>query len=199
MPTTVFSIATGADDSEGNSSEVTWPTQGHNYTSDDGLNQLSCSKTTGFGQEDPYMRWNTSSLAGSVIVSAVLKIHIIGTPTNPDGYSLSGRWYDFGGAPCVAADWQETASPNILGSVSLSSFTADAVNTFTITDVSGISQSGFSGIHLTLSAGTPTSASFFDCASFENATLQEPRLEVTWNPAASPLRGEYPARKFGPF
>jgi len=137
------------------------------------------------------MRWDTSVIgSGSTVTAATLKVYVISKQLNEAGRSLVGDYYDFGSEPTVGADWVETASPSIFTAIGIGSITAGAVNNITLTDLSGISRTGYTGIRLTLSSGAPTAGNtdFVQFATREHATFQEPRLSVTWTGGGQTLR-----------
>ena len=186
MAVVTFPIATGDDDGTGYREAATWagiPTG--TFGADPGTTDLWVSKQTASGTkfcDNTYLRFDTSSIPdGATIVSATLQIYVL-TANSADGYSVVGDSYDFGGDPAVVGDWVQSGSPAIL-SRTANGLTDAALNDFPLSDLSAINKSGYTGIRLTLSAGDPTDlqTNLVQIGSFEHGSVQEPRLEVTYD------------------
>ena len=182
-----FAVASAGDDGTGyRETAGAWSgisTGSYTDFSDDSGNALWASKIYTAGdkfEDNAYMRFDTSSIPdGATIVAANLSMFVLDVDeTGSDIYDLVGDYYDFGGEPSVAADWTETASPLIVVH-DLTDLTEGVVNTLPLIDLSGINKSGYTGIRLTLSGGTPTAANSLQIAAFEHAS-QEPLLQVIY-------------------
>jgi hypothetical protein len=193
MPTDTFSITSAANDGTGYKSGSSWPPAGawtdYSDNSDNYLWIYKINNSTSplYENDLTFLRFDTSSIAdGSTVTGAVLKLYAI-SKTDNDNFGVVGDYYDFGGEPTVDADYTEYSTPSIWTAVDLSAITASAVNDFTLTDLTGISLSGYTGIRVTLSSGTPGIGHGQDSsvawAAYEHAS-QEPRLEVTYTEAA---------------
>jgi hypothetical protein len=181
MPTTTFAISSAANDGSGYYESTSWPPNGGTWTADDGTSLWVSKTRVGniYYNDVAFLRFDTSSLgSGATVTGATLALYVISRSTSQSA-SLLADYYDFGGEPSGSEDWVLTSSPAIL-SQSVSSLTTGAVNSITITDLSGISKTGITGIRLTLSAITPTGTNEVEIAAYEHTTLQEPRLTVTY-------------------
>ena len=182
MPTDTFSTTDANDGSGYYAGGATWPANSGTWNDEPG-GSIWVSKTdegVNYTQDSAFLRFDTATIDdAATITAATLKLYVV-SKTDSDNYSLVGDAYDFGGEPTVAADWVETASPSIFSAVDLGSLTTSAVNNIAITDLAAVNKTGFTGIRLTLSAGTPTAANFVEFAASEHAQ-QEPRLEVTYD------------------
>lgn len=177
-----FSITTNANDSTGEYQHSSWPPNAGTWVDDSGLDSIYAAKhfvsPTYYGV-DGYLRFDTSSLPdAATITSASLKLYCIDKNDN-NNYSLVGDYYDFGGSPTVAGDYVETASPSIFAAVDLGAI-GIGLNTINLTDLTGISKTGITGIRLTLSSGTPTLLNHVRFAALEHTSLTEPQLVVNY-------------------
>lgn len=189
MPSTTFSITANADDGSGYYQSASWPPSGGTWTNTTGGSGWVSKIVSGdYFNDITLLRFDTSSIPDDATIdSAVLKLYCI-SKQDVGSYALVGDYYDFGGTPTVAGDWVETASPSIWSALDLGSITTSAVNNITLTDLTGISKTGYTGIRLTLSSGTPVDASLegsLEFAMLDHATLQEPQLEVTYTVGSS--------------
>lgn len=186
MPTTTFSITADADDGSGYWEDTAWPPTGGTFNTDDGASMFATRWVSAtYVSEVAVMRFDTSSLtSGAVVSAATLKLYCEAA-INANGYSVEGDYYDFGGEPTVAADWALTPSgTSIFTGIPTTSWTTSAVNNVTLTDLSGINTTGYTGIRLIMvGAGTPTGQNFVQWATAESAN-QEPRLDVTYSAPA---------------
>jgi len=184
MPTIDFDIAPGTDDSSAYFfGDATWPPNGGSFAHDAGAGSMSISKTdegATYAQDWALMRWDTSSIPDTAtITDATLRVWI-GLINDTDNLSIVGDYYDFGGEPPVAGDWIETASPSIFTAQDISAFSSAALRTWTLTDLTGINKTGYTGIRLTLSTGTPTGANWVGIDTYESTSHEQPRLSVTY-------------------
>jgi hypothetical protein len=161
MTVTTFDVSAHAQDTNARYDHTAWPPSGGTFTPFDAAGVLFIKKYFGAGSYQAnvgLIRWDTSSIPDTdTITAATLSVKIADIPSNGNGMSLVGDYYDFGGTPAVAADWIETASPSIWTPAAVSTFTNGQRKILTLTDLSGINKTGYTGIRLTLSAGTPTS------------------------------------------
>lgn len=204
MPTDTFAITSNGDDGSGFYSKAgAWPPEtGGSWTNQGGNSMFVFKNQVGVSasceNDNCFVRFDTSTIpAGSTITAATLKLWVI-SKTDTAGFDVVADFYDFGGEPTVAGDYINAASPSIWTAVDIGAITVGAVNDFVLTDLTGIMRSGdvngqgnagITGIRLTLTAGAPASntESSSEFATFDHATLQEPRLEVTYDlpPASS--------------
>ncbi len=189
MPTVTFPIAVAGDDGSVVYSHTAWPPNGGTFTA--GTN-LYLSKDGGATKYNDVscVRFDTSSVPDNATVTAASLALYCGSKSDnaTSNYSVVADYYDFGGSPTVPGDWIETASPSIWTAVDLGSVTANAINTFTLTNLTGISKTGYTGIRITFSAGAPTGTNELSIASYEDAN-QEPRLTVTYTVPATTQTG----------
>ena len=62
----------------------------------------------------------------------------------------------------------------------MSSITTGATNDFALTGLSSIATSGYTGLRLLVDGGQPSGDNYVQIASFDNPTLPEPQLVVTY-------------------
>ena len=132
------------------------------------------------------LRFNTGAVLpdGATLTGANLILtaseNVFGSGTE---FDLVGDYYAYDGVPTVTGDWIETASPSIFSAWDMNGLASGDTETIPLTDLSGISTTGYTGIRLTMTAGTPSTGTSVSFASLNNATWQEPRLEVTYTEA----------------
>ena len=190
MPTVTFAIAIDNDDGTGyRGGGAVWANIGTaTFTAEETTN-LVASKTLFGGNyyvDNAYMRFDTSSIPdGAVITSARLILYIDSNNTfDDDGLSFAADFYDFGGEPSVAGDWEQTSSGDAISSFTTASLTTNAVNNLNLTGLSGINKTGYTGVRIApVNTTAPTGLNSIEIAAFE-AAQQEPRLEVTYTTTA---------------
>lgn len=136
-----------------------------------------------------FLRFDTSNIPDdAVITGAELKLHV-NSKIDDNGASVVADYYDFGGEPTVVGDYVETISSSIIASTTIASIVDDAVNTITLTDLTGISKTGYTGIRLGIGAvtlGADNDENWVEWALSEHATFPPPTLEVTYNFSSPP-------------
>lgn len=183
MPVDTFSTLAG-NDGTGFYQHTAWPPNPGTWFGD-AATELWVAKSlaaTIYSADITCLRWDTSSIPdNATITAALVQLYTI-SKVDSDNYSIVGDYYDFGGEPTVAGDWIETASPSIFSAADLSSVPTGVVNEVELTDLSGISKTGITGIRLTLSTGTPViGENNILFADAEDTVNQEPRLVVTYS------------------
>ena len=203
MPTDTFSINADANDTSGRRDSATgWANiASSTYTDnpDSTPSVLGLAKGdfggTNFGSSVIYLRFNTSTLPSSAtITAAALKIYVVekSTPfTGAEQYAAD--FYDYGGSPSIAADWEVSSSGDAIATIDGTALTESVVNTIPLTGLTGITRSGetnaqggtgITGIRLSAKTATePTNDEWIDFAAHEHAE-QEARLEITYTTGA---------------
>lgn len=198
MPIQSFTIQVASDDGSGYySSTNTWPPNppaaGSTWVDEPGALLLAVKEDDPAGPPDYYaeiccMRWDTSALPDdATITGATLKLRLVSVVTTLTR-NVEGTYYDFGGEPTVAADWILSAPASIFTPVDVAGLTVGAVNNFDLTDLTGISLSGYTGIRLNISgdAAPVNNKSAARFASYEDPSLPAPQLDVTYTQPAVP-------------
>lgn len=200
MPTDTFPITSDADDGDCNRNYTDWATViggGGNFVVGDTAD-ATVAKSLFAGDyyvNVTFLRFDTSSIpAGATIDSATLKLYAT-DKGDPDGVSYAADYYDFGGEPSVAADWEASSAGGCISGFTAASISTGVVNSIALTGLSGIMRSGetngqgntgITGIRITQANLTqPTGDNFITFAAREHATAQEPRLDVTYTVPAT--------------
>ena len=191
MPTDTFAITAEADDGTGYRTAGTWAGIGSGtYTAEETTN-LWISKTTNgseFFVDNLFLRFGTSSIPDTATpTGANLLLYVVSKGADDDSVQYSADFYDFGGEPSVAGDWEQTSSGDAILTLDPDALTTSAVNTIALTGLSGINLSGITGIRIAPKTTTQPSFSTnnIEFAAFE-AAQQEPRLEVTYDVGVDP-------------
>jgi hypothetical protein len=198
MPTDTFPIAVDTDDGTGYRGGVAnWADIGTGLFVAEETTTLVASKTQFGGDffvDNAFMRFDTSSLPDiATITSANLLIYAVNID-NGNSVTYAADFYDFGGEPSVAGDWEQTSSGDAISLIEPNNLTEGIVNTVALTGLTGINKTGYTGIRIAPANTTqPTTINAINIASLEDAP-QEPRLEVTYT--TSSLTG--PTRFAGP-
>ena len=133
---------------------------------------------TNYYINDGLQRWDTSSIPDTDAVdSATLRLYV-SAKTDANGRSLVADWYDFG-ASLTCADWVHDSLNDAISGTTIASLTTGANNTFTLSNVSNISKTGFTGIRVHTSGGEPAGTNQVEYAFQDHATNDEPQLAVT--------------------
>lgn len=202
MPTDTFAITTDNDDGTGyRGGGTNWANISTDpFTAEETTTLLVSQVTNGtqFFLDNTFLRFDTSSLPDNAVPSSAnLLLYLIAKGTNPDNIVWGADFYDFGGEPSVAADWELSTSGDAITSFTSGSLTASAVNTIALTGLSGINKTGFTGIRIapTGSVGQPTSSlNTIEFAASESVQ-QEPRLEVTYEIVGDTTTRRYQIRR----
>jgi len=130
------------------------------------------------------MRWDTASIPdGATITAATLRIRVDGR-VNDNARDLTAEWYSWT-PPITGSHWTSTVGTNAHAGTSISSLTATADNDLALLDPgANIDKTGYTGIRIHTSGGSPTGANFADIATFDHATLLAPRLIVDYEEPA---------------
>lgn len=197
MPTDTFPITADSNNGSGFWQDNTWaniltPSTFGDESSDAVVYVTQGDFGADFVMELSFFRWDTSSIpAAATITAANLLLYATTKVDGVNNLSMVGDYYDYGGSPTVVGDGIYAASPSIFSAADLGAITTSAVNTFALTDLTGIKRNGetngqgftgITGIRLTLSLGSgtpPTVDNHVQFASLASAN-QEPRLEVTY-------------------
>ena len=191
MPTDQFPIAADADDGTGYYQDSSWPPSGGTWSDYTGGNIFASKVYDGastYTQDSAFLRFDTSSIPdGATITAASLSLYVV-AKADSESYSLVGDYYDFGGEPTVAGDYEETPATSIFTAEDLTGIGTGTILAVDLTDLTGINKTGYTGIRLTLSAGTPTSNNYLEIADHESANT-EPTLEVTYTTGGTSVTG----------
>jgi hypothetical protein len=124
------------------------------------------------------VRFDTSAIpADATVTSATLRVFVPGK-ANADGRNLVAEWYDGSNWPIVAADWSLDSSASALTGFAVSQIRTQASNDIPLSNVAGISKTGYTGLRLHLDGGQPTGDNYVQISSFEST--QPPQLIVTY-------------------
>jgi len=128
------------------------------------------------------MRWDTSGLGPSAVISsALLRIDVTGKNDN-DGRSLTGEWYTHDGS-ISSADHTNTVGTDAHAGTALSLISVAADQEFALAALTNISKTGYSGLRMHISGAAPTLPNNVLWAALEHASSIEARLVVTHTPA----------------
>lgn len=131
--------------------------------------------------------FNTSPVPDTDIISAAtLELGISSLNfNNVNARNLVGEWYAAYTGSIVAGDWTDTPSSTAF-SIALSALVLDAVNIITLTAPdANIDKAGVTALRIVVDGGQPTGLNRVNIASFDNTTLQEPRLNITHDAPAA--------------
>ncbi len=195
MPTVEFAIAQSDHDVRFDGEGASYPPP---YTaSDPTRTEDNPSKTLGGGiyyLSVSCMRWDTSSIPdGETVTSAVLRVRGFNID-DWNGRSVTLEWYDMGTPD--SSDYTSTVGSDAHAGTAIASLSESADNDFALLALSNINKTGFTGLRMHVSGGAPTSGggNHFRYASWDHATLDPPRLIVTYGAAPSLYVTRHPLR-----
>lgn len=186
-PSTTFNVAAGGDDGSVARTGTTYPPTGTIVTSTTSATLLATKRLSGstYTVETELVRWDTSSLAGSVITAAVLRLWSPNAPSNSDSRDITVEWYSASNWPIDNADWTSTVGTDAHAGTAVSTFTAGASHDLDLSNLGSINTAGYTGVRLHVSGGQPTGFNIAQFSSFEDGVNPVPKLVVTYQ--AAPL------------
>lgn len=192
MPTDTFPISASANDKYVFVSAAAYPPSGtptHQSAATSIYAQRDLSAPNYF-ITNAEMKWDTSSLPDNAIPSsALLRVYVV-SKSNADSLSATLDWYIFNGS---AADYSAAPLTTAHAGTALSAIGTSATYDFALTNLSNISVAGFTGLRMHIaqraSDAAPTGANNLIMASFDDATLVEPQLIVTYTTGGADLVG----------
>jgi glucose/arabinose dehydrogenase/PKD repeat protein len=196
-----FSVLASGDDGDIERGQATYPPSpgpatGGSTTAPD----LSIRRSkTGFNYQPvslALLRFDTSSLPDNATVTGASLLVYVEQNASTDGRALTGEWYPASNWPIDDPDWTNSITPSALTGVPLASLSVNQAATLALTGVDQVNRTGFTGLRLALDGATqaPTGSNDLSLASFDNTTLPEPRLVVTYTTggAAPPVNTSLP-------
>lgn len=189
MTLSTFAVAASGDDGTVAKTAGVYPPTGSVTiaTSDTSMNTQRLKSGANYTVRPAIIAWDTSSLPDTNTISgATLDIVPLSTNfNNADTRNLVGEWYAGYTGSIVAGDYTDTPASTAF-SIALSALTTDTINTITLTNPdTNISKTGVTALRLHIDGGQPTGLNRVLIASFDHATQQEPRLNVTHAAAAT--------------
>jgi hypothetical protein len=182
--TVVFSVAVSGDDGDLRLTGASYPPSGTVAGSSTG-NFVTSGRRSVFGGYDVFnglMRFDTSAIPdGATVTGATLRLHVTGKQ-NADNRNLVAEWYDSVNWPIDGADYALDSSANALAGFAIAQIPVGSQNDFALTGLGSLSKTGFTGLRLHVDGGQPSGDNYVQIASFDHATLPEPRLVVTYTP-----------------
>jgi hypothetical protein len=181
-----ITIATDNDDGTGYRSTTVWANIESATFVAEATSELWASITNAVGTyyvDNIFLRFLTSSIPDNAIpISADLLMHIL-SDTSDDGRKFAADFFDFGGEPSIAGDWELFSNADAIRQdyFNPSFITPGIVNTFPLTSLTGINKTGYTGIRIAASTNNqPTGENSLQVASLEHATAQPPILVVRY-------------------
>ena len=183
-PTTTFSITAGGND--GKTEDLTGDAAYANVACDTaatGVTQDTTLRSFSGGLyniADLHFRWDTSSLPDAApITAASLRLWGV-AKVDTNARNLVADWNDFG-AGLTCADWVHDSLNDAITGVTIASLATGANNTLSLSNLSNLNRTGFTGIRLHVDGGVPGGVNEFSIAMFDDPALDEPQLSVTYN------------------
>lgn len=192
MPTTTFNVAASADDKYIYRSGATWPVTGA-YSHSSVSSSVFVRKLLLSGTYYSYvglLRFNTSSLAGSIVTGATLRFYMT-SKADIDNHSIVGDWYTWNATTPNDADWTDPVGTDANAGTDITGLTNSADNDLVLSNAAAnVSLTGYTYLRFGLTgSGAPTGDNSVVMASYESVSLTEPRLIVDYtdtNPPAAP-------------
>jgi hypothetical protein len=126
------------------------------------------------------VRFDTSALPdNATVTSATLRLYALSS-TSADNRNLVAEWYPGSSWPIDGADWVGTASSSASTGTPLRSLAASAYNDLSLSGLSAISTTGYTGLRLHVSGGQPTGENNASFASLEAGAATAAQLVVNY-------------------
>lgn len=121
----------------------------------------------------------------ATITNAILRLRGTSKNDSADARSITWEYYAFDGSWAVG-DWTATAATTAHAGATIASLSTSADVDFTLlnpnTNITKVASS-YTGLRSHVSGGSPANVNYWDYATYDNTTLTEPRLIVTYTPA----------------
>lgn len=203
MPTATFSILDGGDDGYASGQNAAYPPPDWGSTNTTGTTILVQKSLAGnYLLNVGLLRFDTSSLPNAAVVTgATLRLRG-SSKSDADGRSLTAEWYLPTFLPQPDDDYTTTVGADAHAGTSISALVTGADGDLALINVENINKAGLTGLRLHISGGAPTGDNFYLFASFNHATLAEPRLIVDYEvqeirPVATDTAGAWTAEPSG--
>ena len=199
--TVTVPVRAGPDDGSWQYTHTAWPPNpGTGVAVDDTTARAEKTfQTPNYTGSAAFFRFDTSVIpVDAVVIAADLRFFKNAFSSNgADNFKVVGEYYDFGGEPSEAVDWVETISGTSIFTPLVNGFNIlTGYNTIPINNLSGINKLGYTGIRITLSAGTPLFTNYLEFRTQESPSPMQ--LIVTYVPSGFPAAGTAPTLKQGP-
>lgn len=150
-----------------------------------------------------FMQWDTSTLAGTTILAAKVKLLISATSyhvNDADGRSLVAEYYAGSNWPIDSTDWTLTAVSDAHSGTTIASIKTNHGNhvDFALSNPeANISKTGYTGLRWHVTGGAPTGSNDVNVHAFDErlAETESPRLVVDFS--GPPSRIRHARRMFG--
>lgn len=180
MPTTTFDVAESAHDAHVSGASASYPVTSADwdgtFTAEATDRVLNRNDAGTFRLRNGLLRWDTSSLDDAATISAAYLKIWVSAVFNNDSRSLVAEWYDFGTAD--SSDLTGTVTSDAHAGTAISSITTGAVNTFELQNLSSINKTGFTGLRLHITGGSPSGHNEVQYSAFDHSTDPAPQLVV---------------------
>ena len=140
------------------------------------------------------VRFDTGVLPdNAVVTSASLRLRLL-QKVGVNNPSLVAEWYGAANWPIESGDWAAAVGTDAHAGTAWAGLVANADNDLSLQNLGSISLTGATGLRLGLSGGSPTGDNYLSFASWDHASLAEPRLLVTYTlpGAGSPVASAPP-------
>jgi hypothetical protein len=163
-----FEIASSAHDGCVSAADTVWrPTTGVSSLTTD-IEVVATKSGATYTNREALLRWDTSSIPDSAIVTAASLKCYIDAKFATDALSVAIEWYD----PGTIANDDYTSTPVADAHVAtlLSAITDGALHTFVLIGAAAeINKAGFTGLRVFMTGVTPTGSNQFDISDFADA------------------------------
>jgi len=175
-PTTNFDVAASADDGDTFGAGAGYaPACTTVNTTRGNIQVIKSFITPNYNVSNGLLRWDTSAiLATSEITSAQLILSGYVATLDADARNFIGEWFDTSNWPIDCTDHTAT-----VGATAFNIDITGSTGTITLSSPTSISQTGFTGMRLGISGGTPTGENQITFQSVDGAPA--PRLAVTYD------------------
>lgn len=190
MPTDTFSIAATADDKEVrrvSSGANEYPPAG-TITHISAAAGIEVARTGGgtYTTRNICLKWNTSSLPDTALISAaLLRVQIV-AKSSDDSRSITCDWYVFDG---TSSDYSTGALTTAHAGTSIASLPSSGSHDFSLISPGTISTTSITGLRMHVSGGQPTAFNQMIIADYDHSSLAEAQLLVTYTVPENDLVG----------
>lgn len=185
-PTTTFTVASSANDTSLRGNTPSYPPpcsdifETNTRVMTSRVNDLAAANE--YLIHNGFMRWSTSSLPDTAVINAAT-LRVYGTyRRNDDNRKITADYYT--AWPIDCADYSASAQTNASGSAGWTFPSSNGTTDFALTALSNISKTGYTGLRMHVTGGTPTGENRFHAAAYDDTSLTAPQLLITYNNSA---------------
>ena len=180
-PTTTFNIAATADDAECVALDDPSYPPAFDYCTTSGTDARATKTKSGslYTVLVGLFKWDTSSLPDTATISSATFTGYMTAAASCDSRNYTADWHTW--TTPGSGDFTATAGTDAIAGTAISGISASSDNTFTLSNPTTISLTGYTGLRTHISGGAPTcNGNYVNVADYSHASQTEARDRWGW-------------------